>query len=64
MTGGKYEELVKKTNGNGESVVKGISAPNINEAKYFSIDGKQFSRPQKGLNILKMSDGTTRKVVK
>ena len=32
--------------------------------KVYSIDGKQFSQPQKGLNILKMSDGTTRKVVK
>ena len=32
--------------------------------KIYSIDGKQFSQPQKGLNILKMSDGTTIKVVK
>ncbi len=32
--------------------------------KVYSIDGKQFSQPQKGLNILKMSDGTTRRVVK
>lgn len=31
---------------------------------YFSLDGRQFSAPQKGLNILKTSDGTTRKVVK
>ena len=48
----------------GETAVKEISASNTNEAKYFSLDGKQFSRPRKGLNILKMSDGTTRKVVK
>ena len=32
--------------------------------KIYSIDGKQLSQPQKGLNILKMSDGTTRKVMK
>jgi hypothetical protein len=32
--------------------------------KVYSIDGKQLTAPQKGLNILKMSDGTTRKVVK
>ena len=32
--------------------------------KVYSIDGKQFAQPQKGLNILKMSDGTTRKVMK
>ena len=48
----------------GETAVKEISASNINEAKSFSIDGKRLSQPQKGLNILKMSDGTTRKVVK
>ena len=32
--------------------------------KIYSIDGKQLSAPQKGLNILKMSDGTTRKIVR
>jgi len=47
-----------------ETAVKEVSASNTNEAKYYSIDGKQFSQPQKGLTILKMSDGTTRKVVK
>ena len=35
-----------------------------NIQKTFTNDGKQFPQPQKGLNILKMSDGTTRKVVK
>ena len=30
----------------------------------YDINGKQLSAPQKGLNILKMSDGTTRKVVR
>ena len=30
----------------------------------YSIDGKRFSQPQKGLNILRMSDGTTRKIVR
>ena len=47
-----------------ETAVKEVSASNTNEAKYYSLDGKQFSQPQKGLNILKMSDGTTRKVVR
>ena len=32
--------------------------------KVYSIDGKQLTAPQKGLNILKMSDGTTKKIVK
>ena len=30
---------------------------------YYTIDGKLLSAPQRGLNIIKMSDGTTRKVV-
>jgi len=30
----------------------------------YDINGKRLSQPQKGLNILKMSDGTTRKVVR
>lgn len=31
---------------------------------YFSIDGKSISQPQKGMNIQKMSDGKTIKVLK
>ena len=30
----------------------------------YDINGKRLSQPQKGLNILRMSDGTTRKVVR
>ena len=30
----------------------------------YSIDGKRLSQPQKGLNLFRMSDGTTIKVVK
>ena len=30
---------------------------------YFSPDGRQLSAPQRGLNIVRMSDGTVRKVV-
>ena len=31
--------------------------------RYYTIDGKLLSTPQRGLNIIKMSDGKTRKVV-
>jgi len=43
---------------------------NTNDSKpatvvaYYDLNGKKLSAPQKGMNILKMSDGTTRKVVK
>lgn len=31
--------------------------------RYYTIDGKQITSLQRGLNIVKMSDGTTRKVI-
>ena len=30
---------------------------------YYSPDGKRISEPQRGLNIVRMADGTTKKVV-
>ena len=41
----------------------GSSKPAIVVACY-DLNGKRLSAPQKGLNILRMSDGTTRKVVR
>jgi hypothetical protein len=31
--------------------------------QYYSIDGKRIATPQRGLNIIKMSDGTTKKII-
>jgi hypothetical protein len=31
--------------------------------EHYTIDGKRVNQPQRGLNIIKMSDGTTKKVV-
>ena len=45
-----------------EAVASGISVSNY--SNNYSINGIQLAQPQKGLNILKMTDGTTRKVVK
>ena len=33
------------------------------DRQYYSLDGKSMPTPQHGLNIIRMSDGTTRKVV-
>ena len=44
-----------------ESVV--ASTPAAAFGKVYSIDGKRLSAPQKGMNILKMSDGTTGRIV-
>lgn len=41
---------------------KGSDKPVVAK-EYFSVDGARLSAPQKGLNIVKMSDGTTKKVV-
>ena len=43
--------------------INGSSQP-TNATGYYSLDGKQLSAPQKGLNLVKMSDGTVRKVMK
>lgn len=47
-----------------ETGVNYIYTTDNSETKLFSPEGKELSQPQKGLNILKMSDRTTRKVVK
>lgn len=36
---------------------------NGGEAKIFSIDGKPLNEPQKGVNIIRMDNGKTMKVV-
>lgn len=51
-----------------KNVSTGIAANKWNsvelrEVARFSADGKRLSAPQKGLNIIRMSDGSTRKVV-
>ena len=32
------------------------------EIKRYTINGRQISQPQKGINIIKMSDGTSKKI--
>lgn len=39
------------------------SANGVVEQSRFGVDGKRISAPQKGVNIIRMSDGTVRKVV-
>ena len=47
-----------------ETGVNSIYTTDNRETKLFSPEGKELSQPQKGLNILRMSDGTTIKVVR
>ena len=48
------------------SVATGIDSRNILTAApigYYTLDGRRLSSPQKGINIIRQSDGTTRKVI-
>lgn len=49
---------------NGETAILGVDASGkVYEKQYYSLDGKKLSAPQKGINVVKMSDGTSKKVL-
>jgi len=47
------------------TAVKTVKASNTNVAPvaYYGINGKKYSTPQKGINIVRMSDGTSKKII-
>ena len=45
------------------SSVAGVHNSNAIEAVRYTLDGRQISAPQHGINIVRMSDGTVRKVM-
>jgi hypothetical protein len=47
----------------GETAIRGISAGSPAEIIRYSLDGRRLAAPQKGVNIIRMSDGSTRKVI-
>ena len=55
---------VAKVGGNSTGI-SGVVTPdeNATEVARYSIDGRQISKAEKGINIIKMSDGTIRKVI-
>lgn len=49
---------------NGATVILGLNGSDKPVAmQYYSLDGKKLSTPQKGINVVKMSDGTSKKVL-
>ncbi len=44
-------------------ISKTVSNNDVTESSRFTMDGRQLSSPAKGLNIVKMSDGSVRKVI-
>ena len=57
------EEDPKPTTGIDDMEKRVVERETPTAQHYYTIDGKLLAAPQRGLNIVKMSDGTTRKVV-
>ena len=59
-----FENIVALTDDDPKPTgIKSVKSNEITEKFYYSIDGKQITIPQRGLNIIHMKDGTTKKVV-
>lgn len=62
-----FGNIVALTDEDPKPATTGIAVPAATQIPIvvgrYTIDGKRISEPQRGLNILKMSDGTTRKVL-
>ena len=56
----KFKNIVEGIENNVESATTNITAK---EAERNNVSGQRISSPQKGINIVKMSDDTTRKVM-
>ena len=46
----------------GATAVEGLSNSDVREAGRYSLNGSQMTAPQRGLNIIRMEDGTVKKV--
>ena len=56
----KFKNIVESI----ENAVKSVETDaKAEETERYNVDGQRISSPQKGLNIVKMSDGTTRKIM-
>ena len=56
----KFENIVEGIENAVKSVEVDVTAE---ETERYNVDGQRISSPQKGLNIVKMSDGTTKKIM-
>ena len=59
-----FGNIVALTNegSDSSSIVLTNSDSSTYPVNYFNLDGKRIPKPQRGLNIIKMSDGTTKKM--
>lgn len=61
------EEQTFKTDAASQDVIDGIenahNTDDVTEIARYDVNGRKLSAPQKGLNIIRMSDGTSKKVM-
>lgn len=55
--------FVDLKNGDSSSVVTAIDTVDVVEVERYNLEGKKLTAPTKGLNIIRMSDGSVRKVM-
>lgn len=60
---GKLADATFTVNVTSATGVEGIKAENVVEVARFNAEGKRIAAPEKGVNIIRMSDGTVRKVI-
>ena len=61
---GSFGNIVALTDGDPKPTgIKSINQNTTTSQNYYSLDGKHTATTQRGLNLIKMSDGTTMKVV-
>ena len=59
-----FKEIVALTDDDPKPTgIQSVNSNVIPVEHYYSLDGKQTTIPQRGLNIIRMSNGTTKKVV-
>lgn len=60
---GKLAETVVSVTVSEASGISGVEAEGAEESSRYTLDGKLLDAPQRGINIIRMSDGTIKKVV-
>lgn len=59
-----FKEIVALTDSDPTPTgIKGVNNNVKTDERYYSLDGKYTTTPQRGLNIIRMSNGTTKKIV-
>jgi hypothetical protein len=59
-----FENIVALTEDDpSSSDIKDINNDIMATERYYSLDGKFITTPQRGLNIIRMNDGTTKKII-